>query len=423
MDHCRAEGVRELSLQGCATPRRFARRGRFEERGGSGSDWTSDEAEGGGEIVREAREQGSRESRSCSMAYGENIGQPWLHKGVKCAKCEVSPISGFRYKCKKRPDYDLCQACFRREIPDPKIKYVKIERGKSTGPYQVHFIECAECGIAPIKGKRYRHKTQEDCDLCEACYSRATNPSNRRAQPESDYEVYEELFINSVCKKYDQVYHFDKRCDECLVSPICGPTFTSIKNPDYDLCAFCHDDKLQSDSIRSGDFCSREKPDASAVYHLNIICCVHCGATPIKGPAFKHRRDPNKTLCLICYYHVQEDKQRFFLRIEPPRQADKGPGPNKFAVMAQKSAAQAANKTSAAKTATVTESPPSPPPPAAAAVAVAAAAAAAQVAAESTAKSDPVPAPGANSTTNLESSGGVGVGSRGYSMCLEVPTE
>ncbi|BBN07360.1 hypothetical protein Mp_4g03200 [Marchantia polymorpha subsp. ruderalis] len=115
---------------------------------------------------------------------------------------------------------------------------------------------------------------------------------------------------------------------ECLVSPICGPTFTSIKNPDYDLCAFCHDDKLQSDSIRSGDFCSREKPDASAVYHLNIICCVHCSATPIKGPAFKRRRDPNKTLCLICYYHVLEDKKRFFLRIEPPRQADKGPGPN-----------------------------------------------------------------------------------------------
>ncbi|KAL2643469.1 hypothetical protein R1flu_011056 [Riccia fluitans] len=258
------------------------------------------------------------------MAYSGNIGQPWLHKGVKCAKCEVSPICGYRYKCKKRPDYDLCQSCFRREIPDPKIKYLKIERSKATGPYQVHFIECAECGVAPIKGKRYQHKTQEDCDLCEPCYLRATNPSSRRPQLESDYELFEDLIVNSVCRRYKQVFHFDKRCDECLISPICGPTFTSIKNPDYDLCAFCHDEKLQSDSIRQGDFVSRDKPDVSAVYHLNMICCMQCGMTPIKGPAFRHKRDPHKTLCLVCYYHVLEDKQGYFLRIDPPRQAEKG---------------------------------------------------------------------------------------------------
>ena len=33
-----------------------------------------------------------------------------------------------------------------------------------------HFVTCDGCGMCPLVGKRHKHKTRENYDLCHACY-------------------------------------------------------------------------------------------------------------------------------------------------------------------------------------------------------------------------------------------------------------
>jgi len=37
---------------------------------------------------------------------------PLEHAGITCDSCERCPVKGLRFKCKSRPDYDLCAECF-----------------------------------------------------------------------------------------------------------------------------------------------------------------------------------------------------------------------------------------------------------------------------------------------------------------------
>jgi len=34
-----------------------------------------------------------------------------VHQSVVCDACEISPITGIRYKCSVCPDFDLCEKC------------------------------------------------------------------------------------------------------------------------------------------------------------------------------------------------------------------------------------------------------------------------------------------------------------------------
>jgi len=47
-----------------------------------------------------------------------------IHEGVCCDGCNLAPITGIRYKCSVRNDYDLCDKCEQRlqPLPYPMIK-------------------------------------------------------------------------------------------------------------------------------------------------------------------------------------------------------------------------------------------------------------------------------------------------------------
>jgi len=53
-----------------------------------------------------------------------------VHHGITCDGCQMSPITGLRFKCRVCPDYDLCEACEAKNghpADHPLIKF-KVEK-------------------------------------------------------------------------------------------------------------------------------------------------------------------------------------------------------------------------------------------------------------------------------------------------------
>lgn len=64
--------------------------------------------------------------------------QDIIHLGYTCDGCGMAPIKGIRYKCSVRPDYDLCAACEDKlDVPHPMIKI----RAPQKQPVQVAVLE------------------------------------------------------------------------------------------------------------------------------------------------------------------------------------------------------------------------------------------------------------------------------------------
>lgn len=50
----------------------------------------------------------------------------FVHRGITCNMCSVSPICGTRYKCANCLDYDLCEVCEPKEYHDRTHVFIKI---------------------------------------------------------------------------------------------------------------------------------------------------------------------------------------------------------------------------------------------------------------------------------------------------------
>lgn len=75
------------------------------------------------EVKAHLQSEMSKSQLSVSMSQSE-VGKPKaVHHGFTCDGCRASPITGIRYKCSVRPDYDLCETCEAAiEVPHPMIK-------------------------------------------------------------------------------------------------------------------------------------------------------------------------------------------------------------------------------------------------------------------------------------------------------------
>ncbi|BBM98638.1 hypothetical protein MPTK1_1g15030 [Marchantia polymorpha subsp. ruderalis] len=252
----------------------------------------------------------------------KSLGLPWIHTGVSCGNCNVTPISGYRFRCDSCPNHDLCEKCFRLGHTQRGHNFLRIARDSNNfhPPFQVYYIVCDECGTAPIEGRRYHHKWRPNRNLCVDCYT-------KQPQAAREYEIIEEVKIPTICTTHSPVFHFHKRCGSCGVKPITGPRFDSIAYPDYSLCLVCFDTKFIKGTIKNEEFVRVERPEINKVRQIFVYSCMSCGEVPICGPAYVNQRVPEKVFCLLCYMNVPRQVQFEYSRVECPTQLGDPPAP------------------------------------------------------------------------------------------------
>jgi hypothetical protein len=75
------------------------------------------------EVKAHLQSEMSKSQLGASVNRSE-VGKPKaVHRGFTCDGCGAAPITGIRYRCSVRPDYDLCEVCeAATEVPHPMIK-------------------------------------------------------------------------------------------------------------------------------------------------------------------------------------------------------------------------------------------------------------------------------------------------------------
>lgn len=67
--------------------------------------------------------EGAAQARRPEHAVGRG-GIKEIHPGITCDCCEMSPISGPRYKCQECADFDLCQRCYDSPMSQSVLDHV-----------------------------------------------------------------------------------------------------------------------------------------------------------------------------------------------------------------------------------------------------------------------------------------------------------
>lgn len=213
-----------------------------------------------------AAEPAAATTPAAAAAPASSASSAAIHEGVSCDQCGEAPITGVRFKCTRRDDYDLCSTCeAKAPQPFPMLKIVD----PSGAPELVHRgIICDGCGMKPIKGSRFKCLVRDDYDLCAACEEKDTTnfpmieiksggPCGGRGGGRGGRGgrggcgrgrggcgrgrgAGRGGVSASESASPPPSVHLGVVCNGCGVGPIQGTRFKCLVRDDYDLCTACH---------------------------------------------------------------------------------------------------------------------------------------------------------------------------------------
>ncbi|EER05308.1 hypothetical protein Pmar_PMAR027951 [Perkinsus marinus ATCC 50983] len=162
------------------------------------------------------------------------------------------------FECDGRGDINLCDMCYILWGGDVmKIAY-KCSRVLLPGAWNpvgqgpcrlVHYgVTCAECGVSPIRGRRYHCDFCTEYDLCEGCYKEEANRKHR------------ETHLFTLVVKPVKVWTVQMRepkgtlmstipCERCGQLPVGGATYSTVALPDSHYCLPCYREGLRFEAL------------------------------------------------------------------------------------------------------------------------------------------------------------------------------
>jgi hypothetical protein len=157
------------------------------------------------------------------------------HRGVRCNECGVRPITGIRYKCTHRDDFDLCSECEAKKViqPWPMVKIYSPD-------------QCPE-GLQVFSSAAAQNKNPNDitieCDIDMAkgmkilqhLFPAAAAPWGGGSWTSHDSSAES----NQSGQSGDVPIHRFIRCNECGMKPIVGFRYKCTIRPEFDLCSAC----------------------------------------------------------------------------------------------------------------------------------------------------------------------------------------
>ncbi len=169
-----------------------------------------------------------------------------VHGGVTCDGCGASPITGIRFKCAVRDDFDLCASCEAKEIPPhPMLKIYSPDAGA-----RVRYRSVGRCGRfqpqSSANGRwgggcpRRRFVLGEVANAAAEAVALFTDELEEQAVSASVLkEATPSDFPRSEAVPASEAVHDRVSCDGCGMKPILGPRFKCTVRDNYDLCSAC----------------------------------------------------------------------------------------------------------------------------------------------------------------------------------------
>ena len=118
-----------------------------------------------------------------------------IHILVSCDGCHMCPLVGKRFKCETCPNFDFCEACYKKEkekhghpfkvvetnmILKQILDKVSLKPQNSEGKSIHHKVSCDGCGMNPIIGTRFKCSNCHNFDYCENCVEIYKNEHNHK---------------------------------------------------------------------------------------------------------------------------------------------------------------------------------------------------------------------------------------------------
>lgn len=171
-----------------------------------------------------------------------------VHEGVTCDGCGTSPITGIRFKCAVRDDFDLCACCEAKEVPShPMLKLYSPDAGARVRYRSVGGGRCGRFQSQPsVNGRwgggcpRRRFGLGEVANAVAEVAAVFTDELEEQAISASALkEAGSADFPRSEAAHASDAVHDRVSCDGCGMKPIVGPRFKCTVRDNFDLCSGC----------------------------------------------------------------------------------------------------------------------------------------------------------------------------------------
>lgn len=175
------------------------------------------------------------------FSLGNQLGEQfdkWVNQ-INCDLCEQPIKTGTkRYKAKRTANIDVCQNCFKTERTEALKDYFELENDINEDVLH-HYHRCNQCNIDPIWGTRFSCVTCDNYDLCEACYDK--NLENQKTEDDEHYHDVNHEWIAYEQPKLAAGLpaHLDSKCNACFQKPIIGVCFKCSECTHFSLCQNC----------------------------------------------------------------------------------------------------------------------------------------------------------------------------------------